>query len=470
MKMTSTPTEKRFHSLSLRLPLLFVISSVLIAALIIAVVYARFQRRTIDEYTRMAKGVTNLMAHEIRADHVDEYIEKNFELDEYLEILDRFCDLKDNYPDVYYMYVYRFMEDGGHVVFDIDVGEDEPGDAPGTVYELDPAFVPYRDDLCAGREIPALAAETTYGYLLTYVRPIFDSEGNYQCHACVDFSMDYLHEQDVNFIYGVLGILAAVLSLILLLDIYVVRKEITGPITAMSKCTRQFSFFTEQDRRRNVELLKALDIHTKNEIEDLYTASISVMQDSLYNIENLAKAKSDIHERDAEIRQISKTAYRDALTGTGNKAAYNKEVLELTEDIERNDAEFAIVMMDINNLKYVNDAFGHEAGDRYIKGCCRMACDIFKKSPVFRIGGDEFVIILQNEDYAARQEKLLQLTEAFSAAYQREDQDAPERYSASLGMSEYTPSDKSVEQVLKRADEAMYQNKMDFKTAHGSYR
>lgn len=69
--------------------------------------------------------------------------------------------------------------------------------------------------------------------------------------------------------------------------------------------------------------------------------------------------------------------------------------------------EFAIAVFDLNNLKDINDRLGHEVGDQYIKNACRVICDSFKHSPVFRVGGDEFAVFLENTDYWVR-ERIMQ--------------------------------------------------------------
>lgn len=218
------------------------------------------------------------MARELDPDKVDEYIEQNFEMEEYRNIMDRYYALMENYPDVIYMYVYRFTDEGWRVVFDLDSENGLAADLPGSIYEVDDAFIPYAEELLVGEYVPALWDHTKYGYLLTYVRPIFDSDGNYQCHACVDFSMDYLHQQDVQFVARLAGILIAAVLVILLSDIHQIRKRITGPLNRMELCTRSFKFDTEEDRVRNIQGLMELDINTHDEIEHLYEASLSVMK------------------------------------------------------------------------------------------------------------------------------------------------------------------------------------------------
>ena len=462
--------KKKWKSLSVRLPLIFISGFLLVTILVVFIIYVRFEKRMIDEYTRMAQGVTRLMQQRLDGDKIDEYMERNFEMEEYNEILDYFYALQENYPDVRFLYVYRIEPDGGHVVFDLNSEAEEDSDPPGSVYELEEDFLPYMDKLCKGEEIPVLVDHTKFGYLLTCLRPVFDRQGNYQCHVCVDFSMDYLHEQDIGFVRKISIILLIVIAFLLFIDILVIRQNITGPLKKMVDCANTFAFKTESDRFRNIQLMEELNIPAGDEIGELYTVFLSVLKESLYYMTNLSKAKDDIQDKEQKIGQISAKAYKDALTGVGNKAAYTDESEKLNREIWDGTAEFAIVMVDINNLKYINDTFGHESGDDYIRGCCYMVCDNYKHSPVFRVGGDEFVVVLRNEDYVNRQERMDQLKAAFSETYGQEEKEMWERYSASLGMSEYTIVDESAEQVLKRADEAMYADKADFKQKHGSYR
>lgn len=161
---------------------------------------------------------------------------------------------------------------------------------------------------------------------------------------------------------------------------------------------------------------------------------------------------------------------KDALTGVGNKAAFIKKCNEMKYRIEKEGEEFAIMMVDINNLKHVNDECGHEAGDIYIRGCCNMICDILAHSPVFRIGGDEFVAILRDYDYNNRHALTEKLKKDFMSSFSQEDKEPWLRYSAAVGMAEKTSEDNSIDSVFKRADKIMYEDKALFKQKYGSDR
>ncbi len=191
---------------------------------------------------------------------------------------------------------------------------------------------------------------------------------------------------------------------------------------------------------------------------------------SYLRIQDVTEEERQIKARDEQIGQISQEAYRDPLTGVGSKAAYTRKVGELNKAIAEGETEFAVIMVDMNNLKNINDDHGHKAGDLYIKGCCHMICEFFKHSPVFRIGGDEFAVILQGQDYENRAQIAEGLREAYKESYEQEDADPWLRYSAAVGLAEYVSDDAAFELVFKRADKAMYEEKKEFKKKHGSYR
>ncbi|MCR4644573.1 MAG: sensor domain-containing diguanylate cyclase [Oscillospiraceae bacterium] len=148
-------------------------------------------------------------------------------------------------------------------------------------------------------------------------------------------------------------------------------------------------------------------------------------------------------------------ANRDALTGVKNKRAYVQAETELDEMIDKqNNPPFAIVICDVNGLKQVNDTQGHKAGDDFIRSACSIICNNFKHSPVFRIGGDEFAVILKGTDYEHRTELMEQLDQVL-----RENPHNGVVIIAA-GISDFVPEqDMRVQDVFERADDLMYDNK-----------
>ena len=156
----------------------------------------------------------------------------------------------------------------------------------------------------------------------------------------------------------------------------------------------------------------------------------------------------------------------DALTRVLSRISYDNMISLLDKEIKLSPdkLKFAVCECDLNNLKIINDTFGHDRGDEYIINCCKEICDIFKHSPVYRIGGDEFVAILQNEDYN-NLEKLKLIVDETTKREIMKKCTLAEKKSFAAGFSVFNSSkDKSYNDVIKRADVEMYQNKKMLKS------
>lgn len=148
----------------------------------------------------------------------------------------------------------------------------------------------------------------------------------------------------------------------------------------------------------------------------------------------------------------------DALTGVKNKHAYIDVEANLNHMIDENEpVDFAIIVFDVNGLKAVNDNHGHVAGDQYIKSACKMICNVFKHSPVFRVGGDEFVVVARGNDY----ENVDALFEEINR--KNAENAAKGEVTAACGMAKFMHNDRNVAAVFERADYMMYNNKRHMK-------
>lgn len=163
--------------------------------------------------------------------------------------------------------------------------------------------------------------------------------------------------------------------------------------------------------------------------------------------------------------QLVQMMKKDSLTNVKNRVAYEEALEALQKQITQRPAyRFAIVMCDINNLKKINDELGHEAGDEYIVSSSRLLCSIFSHSSIYRIGGDEFIVVLTNRDYERRNQLVDSMNEVMESMAASPSMAPQKKVSVALGIAEYDPEiDHHVIDVFKRADKLMYARKLEMK-------
>ena len=129
---------------------------------------------------------------------------------------------------------------------------------------------------------------------------------------------------------------------------------------------------------------------------------------------------------------------------------------ELNEQIRNGTAKFGIAVFDVNGLKRINDTLGHQKGDEYLKEACSIICTIFKHSPVFRVGGDEFAAILKGHDYEFSGDLSDEIME-----HNKRNMNT-DRATVACGIAKYE-NDTYVSDVFRRADKVMYAEKSEFR-------
>lgn len=161
------------------------------------------------------------------------------------------------------------------------------------------------------------------------------------------------------------------------------------------------------------------------------------------------------------VSEVNQLAYKDGLTGVKNKTCYNDYIKVISQDYGDNMRKYAVVLFDINNLKVINDNYGHDTGDILITASCGYICKTFAHSPVFRIGGDEFVAILEGSDFEKRNELLNEFERNMKDIRLSVEPFAP--ISIAFGMAEHTAQSSTYDDVFKQADKNMYNKKSRMK-------
>lgn len=249
-------------------------------------------------------------------------------------------------------------------------------------------------------------------------------------------------------------------------DIRQIRYEIAYKILfSVSLLTVAFSlivYFVVKKLVKPLKRLTAAAIKLSNGEYD-----VEIIHSNTHEIKMLNNAFEimikNLHERNE--RQLS-LAFRDPLTGLRNTNSYKSWVVSFDQKIKNENISFGIVVLDINYLKKMNDTYGHNVGNKLLSTSSRIISDTFKRSPVFRIGGDEFLVILQGRDLEDR-DKLFLDFEAMCENSFIEVEDGKFPVSIAKGFSQFDPStDTQFSDVFNRADDEMYKNKKAIKMIH----
>lgn len=294
-----------------------------------------------------------------------------------------------------------------------------------------------------------------WGEDYTLARPLVSASGDHYALLCVDVAVKDINRVVYLNVYINLGVIVGCGILFTIILIRWLRSSVITPLLTLEKSVSDYAASAEGRKEPEELLYTPPKLGVRNEVRRLAeeVRKLSVcMRDYVKKVLLAEK----------ETRGLKEQVLQDPLTLVKSKAAYNLEAEILQGNIEKGLAEFAILMADMNNLKIINDRYGHEHGNEYIIGGCHLICDIFAHSPVFRVGGDEFVVILQGRDFDQREELLRALKSRIEASMGDQSLEPWERFSVAVGMSELQDGD-DLDSVFRRADKAMYEEKARIK-------
>ena len=248
--------------------------------------------------------------------------------------------------------------------------------------------------------------------------------------------------------------IAVILLLTSMIALMIIHRRYISKISHLSQSIGHYATYKDPSIANEIRL------NGTNELCVLSNQTSDMILELDEYMKNLVKTTDELSHTKEQVGIESELARKDALTGIRNRNAYEEELQRLTWRMQKDDIKFGFAVIDVNFLKLVNDTYGHEMGNITICKCCEIVCRIFAHSPVFRIGGDEFVVILENEDYKHIEE----LVEKFNKAIEKTDGEPWEKVSAAIGYAIYNPDiDDCVENVFNRADKAMYHRKSEMK-------
>lgn len=166
----------------------------------------------------------------------------------------------------------------------------------------------------------------------------------------------------------------------------------------------------------------------------------------------------DITERKQAEESIRKLAHFDPLTGLPNRTLLYDRMEQIIAWARRDEKKFAVLFLDLDRFKYVNDSMGHLVGDRLLQQVAQRLRDSTREGDtIARIGGDEFVILLRDADYHGAALSAAKLLKALESTYHIDDLEIFTH--ASIGISIYPDNADDVDKLIKYADTAMYRAK-----------
>ena len=281
-----------------------------------------------------------------------------------------------------------------------------------------------------------------YDFDKALVRQLFTYEQNGQLRAmtlcvlqngmtlCLSASQDEIYAEQHSMILQTVLIILLTASFSIAMAI-VFANHLTAPLVALNKAARQFA---------NGDLESTVAVTSRDEIGDL----TRILEDTRVRL------------RDS-LDELYREAHIDTLTGTHNKTAFTDIQAALSTQIEAGEAEFALILFDVNYLKIINDTFGHIAGDELLQKIATCIKAVFGSQNVYRLGGDEFAALLYTKIDSEGGERAAECMAMIADQKLENYPDVP--ISCAVGVAFCNTSDRSFYDVFARADQAMYQHK-----------
>ena len=226
---------------------------------------------------------------------------------------------------------------------------------------------------------------------------------------------------------------------------------------------------------RNITAIRKEELETKRAVSQLANAAEQITHGNL-DVEIDSKLEGDIGVLanvfqmtvavlKQRLKHANNVALADTLTGIGNRTAYDLRMKEYDAKLEAaKDVEFSVVMVDLNDLKRINDTLGHEMGDQYIVTAVEQLKKTFDNVMLYRVGGDEFIAIFDHAD----QEQiaaLIRKLEGNLSIYNQTHSLFPDGVGVAVGTATYEPeNDRCFKDVFTRADARMYEDKQKKKS------
>lgn len=226
----------------------------------------------------------------------------------------------------------------------------------------------------------------------------------------------------------------------------------------------------QQDRPRRALLnrvgLRGTEMLARRCNGEAFPMELSLSEMHLGGVRYFIGIVRDIKERKEAEQKIAHLAHHDFLTGLPNRAYFSEILNHSIAITKRVGANLAVLFLDLDGFKKINDTLGHEAGDLLLQGVAqRLRATVRESDTVARIGGDEFVLLLERVESTDSAVTVAQKIIANLAA-PFDLNGTPGYIGVSIGIAIFPQHGELAERLLRRADEAMYQAKQNGKNTY----
>ena len=327
-------------SLNAKVVVLITSATLLVAVAIAAICISEYNKDLIEEQAAFGTDIVNLAASYIDADRVDDYLENGRNAEGYAEAEEQLQRIWDNSDNIEYLYCYRILEDGCHVVFDADTPELDGGE-PGELIPFDQSFEELIPALLAGEQIDPIVTDDTYGWLLTVYRPVFDSAGKCSCYMATDISMPKLAASESIFFIKLISLFLSIYLLIVSFGIRYCECWLIKPVNAMADAAGEFAYNSEAARGDTVEHIKSLGVCTGDEIEELYHSLVKTAEDTARYINEVQEKNEAINKLQNGLIMVLADLVESRDKSTGDHVKHTASYVQIIMDQMRKEGIYA---------------------------------------------------------------------------------------------------------------------------------
>lgn len=383
------------------------------------------------DYTdSLAETVANTCRLVVDGDSVTDYLSSRRRDTSYYEVWNKLIDYCNTSDNIIRISVADFNGMGGQYIYDTDLTSD--GAFLGDTRPYDENQMLVKDALTAGKAIEPLS----YGGRSDYYIPLNSSYNIPVAYIIVGISTENVYAEQLMYLAYIVVVVTAITAAFAAFLIWFMQRNVIKPINAMSEAASNYSVETLKGDKESP--ISMINISTGDELERL--------------CESMKKMEHDIILSTSQLAIADWNSNHDSMTQLYNKRHYQEAVKEL-----ENREDVGVIYLDIDNLKKMNDTFGHEKGDEVIK----KAAHFIRKytQPGFsscRIGGDEFVMLIRgcSKDTLDTLVKLMREDRAGDLS----DTSAEFYCRLAIGGA-FRKKGENLVDTVKRADDEMYKNK-----------